>query len=177
MATHEHKALIIMDMWDAYHPGHDRFKNIIEQTVNRISKIVKSWQGPVVLACYDTVFDLQEGCWTNSNHLPWSSPHILLEMATNEKSMSLISWDKAQVAEFLAKHEVHELFYAGASFPGCIMSRDLGINNMREQFGCIVIIDCVINLSSSGYNEHEIIHDAYRHALTSKQRIVTSDTL
>jgi len=75
------KALIIIDMWDTYHPGHTRFQNILEQTVNRLSNVIKRWQGPVVLACYNTHKDLVTNQWQTTN-LPWSSPNLLLEITT-----------------------------------------------------------------------------------------------
>lgn len=174
MATLDN-ALIIIDMWDAYHPGHNRFQNVYEQTVNRVANVVKKWTGPVVLACYNTYWNAEYNDWEKPTHNPWSRPHILLEMAVNSKPLGLISWDKPEVIAHLVNNQVNELYYAGVSFPGCVQDRDLGINNMK--YNSNVIIDCVIDLTSTGYNEHEIIHDTYRYALSHKQRIVTSDTL
>jgi len=170
------KALIIIDMWDRYHPGHTRFQNILEQTVNRLSNVIKRWQGPVVLACYNTHKDLVTNQWQTTN-LPWTSPNLLLEITTNDHSNSIIDWDKDSVFEFLVKHNTTELVYAGASLPGCILDRPLGIKSMQQHFNCSVLIDCAINLTSTGYNEQEIIHDAYRFALNNNYNLYTSNNI
>ena len=111
MATPDN-ALIIIDMWDAYHPGHNRFQNVYEQTVNRVANVVKKWTGPVVLACYNTYWNAEYNDWEKPTHNPWSRPHILLEMAVNSKPLGLISWDKPEVIAHLVNNQVNELYYA-----------------------------------------------------------------
>lgn len=176
MVTPDKRALIIIDMWDTYHSGHTRFQSILEQTTNRLTNLIKRWQGPVVLACYDTHKDQSLNQWQKTN-LPWSSPNLLLEIATNDHPNGIIEWDKNSVFEFLVTHNTSELVYAGASLPGCILDRPLGIKSMQQHFNCSILIDCAINLTSTGYNEQEIIHDAYRYALKHNYNLYTSDSI
>ena len=176
MGTPDNNALIIIDMWDSYHPGHTRFQNILEQTVNRLTVLIKKWQGPVVLACYDTHQDLETKQWQKTN-LPWSGPNHLLELAVNDHHNGIIDWDKQRVFEFLSKNNITELVYAGASLPGCVLSRPLGLENMKHHFNCSILIDCTVDLTSTGYNEHEIIHDTYRFALNQNYKLHTSNAI
>ena len=48
------KALIIIDMWDKYHPGHDRFTSSFEQLALRLRWIMEKINIPIVVASYNT---------------------------------------------------------------------------------------------------------------------------
>lgn len=177
------QALLVMDMWDTYHGGHTRFQNIQEQTVSRITNVIKRFSGPVVLCCYQTTFDDNVGDWRqpdNSSHFPWTRPNIMLENAVRDKDKKgLISWDTDEVKNFLRSYNVNRLIYSGASYPGCVLWRPLGADNMKE-FNPVMLVDCLIHHLSTGYNEHEIIHDAYRYALNKNinpYEVITSDLL
>lgn len=179
METPEQHALIIIDLWDKYWPGYTRFQNILEQTENRLCSNLNRFQGPVVLSCYNTYKD------ENNNYIrphyhnePWTRPSLLLENCVlSHRYPNLVSWNYNEVYKFLEKNNVSSIIYAGASLPGCIENRDLGLLNMSSQFKCKLLIDCIVNLSSNGYNDYEIIHDAYRYALKLKYELITSDTL
>jgi hypothetical protein len=181
------KSLIIIDMWDKYHDGNTRFQNITEQTVNRLSGLIKRWHGPVVLACYTTFLDKDNpdewGKPEGSEVFPWKSPNIMLQQSVkghiNSGRNGLISWDTKEVLSFLNRCNTTDMFFAGASYPGCVNDRELGANSQAmAKFNNKIIIDCVINYLSIGYNDYEIIHDAYRHAIKHDlHRIVTSDHL
>ena len=93
------------------------------------------------------------------------------------KKGAQLEGSKEFAKEFLVKHNTTELVYAGASLPGCILDRPLGIKSMQQHFNCSVLIDCAINLTSTGYNEQEIIHDAYRFALNNNYNLYTSNNI
>lgn len=176
-------ALIIIDMWDQYHANHTRFQSITEQTVNRLVKLIKRWQGPVILTCYNTYRDTSNtaewGKPPGSEVFPWKGPDMLLQHCIENIEFGLVSWDTTEVLNFLDIHNVANIYFAGASYPGCVTERELGANSPKmSKFNNRIIIDCVVNYMSTGYNDYEIIHDAYRHAINhDSHRIVTSDTL
>lgn len=170
-------------MWDKYHDGNTRFQNITEQTVNRLSKLIQRWNGPVVLTCYNTYRDTKNpvewGKPPGSEVFPWKCPDVTLEHRVSLSKLGLVSWDTDEVLNFLDKHNTSDVYYAGASYPGCVTGRELGANSTKmSKYNNMIIVDCVINYLSTGYNDYEIIHDAYRHALNvDSHRIITSDRL
>ena len=181
------KALVIIDMWDKYHDNHTRFQNIMEQTVNRLSVLIKRWQGPIVLACYNTYIDEENtnewGKPKGSEVFPWTGPDAMLQNSIqghiNSGKNGLISWDTKEVLSFLDRCNTTDVYFAGASYPGCVKFRELGADSVKmSKYNNMIIIDCVVNQLSNGYNDYEIIHDAYRHALqVDPHRIITSDHL
>jgi len=178
METQEQHALIIIDLWDRYWPGYTRFQNIIEQTENRINKLLPGFKHPVILSSYNT-YKNELGKYVKQDITePWTRPSISVENCVlNHKYPNLISWNFDEVNDFLKKQNITTLIYAGASLPGCIENRELGLLNMSKEYKCKILIDCVIDFTSNGYNDYEIIHDAYRHAIKKNYELITSDTL
>ena len=85
--------------------------------------------------------------------------------------------NKDEVMNFLNMHNVTDLYFAGVSFPGCVEGRELGINNMKDNFNCHVVIDCVLNTLSTKYTEYDIIHDTYHNVLASGLSYIHSTEL
>lgn len=160
------QALVIIDMWDKYHSGYDYLKPYIQYTTTRIAKTLDKFNGPVILACYDT-----DG--TN----PWTAPHHLLQMKCADKNNRLISYNTTEIENFLEKFEIKHLYYAGASLPGCIENRPIGINSMKSRYNYSVVIDLVCNLATTLYNINDIIHESYRYAVTTAHPINFSEEL
>jgi hypothetical protein len=177
------KALIIIDMWDKYHPGHDRFTNLLEQLSLRLkSKMHKMDKIPIVVASYDTPIIFHGLIQKKSSETPWSTTNQtildgLRDYTDTEDPHYIVSWDKDEVVKFLNSHNVTDLYFAGASFPGCVRSRPLGIDNMKDNFNCHVIIDCVLNTLGIEYTEYDIIHDTYRNVFVSGLSYIHSDEL
>lgn len=177
------KALVIIDMWDKYHDNHTRFQNITEQTVNRLVGLIRRWYGPVILTCYNTYIDEENkeewGKPKGSEVFPWKGPDVMLQHSVQSSDLGLVSWDTKEVLSFLDRCNTTDIYFAGASYPGCVLNRELGADSpTMSKYTSRIIIDCVVNLLSHGYNDYEIIHDAYRHAIAHDlHRIVTSDRL
>jgi len=180
------KALIIIDMWDKYHSGQDRLTSPLEQLSlrlkNRMHKI-SLINIPIVVASYNTPNP------TPDSKNPWSTTNQtildgLVNYTNNEdqhknalNSNYLVSWDRDEVIKFLNSHNVTDLYFAGASFPGCVLSRPLGMWKMQSDFNCHVVIDCVLNTLSSKYTEYDIIHDTYHNVLASGLSYIHSTEL
>ena len=160
------KALIIIDMWDKYLPGHDRFTSSIEQLSLRLASLMTRINTPIVVASYNTPNE-------NPNYkFPYTTTNQTILNALEGFGITiseneLVSWDKDEVMKFLKSHDVTDLYFAGVSFPGCVRDRPLGINNMKDDFNCHVVVDCVLNTLSNKYTEYEIIHDTYHNILAS----------
>jgi len=160
------QALMIIDMWDKYHSGYDYLKPYIQHTVVRIAQTLERFEGPVVLACYDT-----------DGNNPWTAPHHLLEMQCQGRNDRLISYNTAEVVNFLEKSNTQHLYYAGASLPGCIENRPLGIQYMKASYNYSVVVDLICNLATKCYNTMDIIHESYRYAITTQYPVVFSESL
>ena len=162
------KALIIIDMWDKRHPGEDRFASSLEQSSLKLKMMMRRNKDyviniPIVVATYN----IPNGSNTNQTILSG------LDGSENE----LVSWDKDEVMKFLNSRGVTDLYFAGISFPGCIRSRPLGIDNMKDDFDCHVIIDCVLNTLGTAYTEYDIIHETYHNVLSSGLSYIYSTEL
>ncbi|MBC8408425.1 MAG: isochorismatase family protein [Rhodobacteraceae bacterium] len=177
------KALIIIDMWDKYLPGHDRFTSSLEQLSLRLASLMGRINSPIVVASYNTPNP------TPDSKNPWSTTNQtildgLVNYTNNEdqhknalNSNYLVSWDRDEVIKFLNSHNVTDLYFAGTSFPGCVLSRPLGMWKMQSDFNCHVVIDCVLNALSSKYTEYDIIHDTYHNVLASGLSYIHSTEL
>ena len=166
------KALIIIDMWDKYHPGHDRFTSSLEQLSVRLkSRMHKIDKIPIVVASYNTPNPNPDynSLWNTTNQ-------TILNGLLNHQH-HLVSWNKDEVMKFLNSHNVTDLYFAGISFPGCVRSRPLGIDNMKDNFNCHVVIDCVLNTLGHNYTEYDIIHDTYHNVLASGLSYIYSTEL
>tara|TARA_R110002074_G_scaffold385340_1_gene566395 strand:- start:145 stop:660 length:516 start_codon:yes stop_codon:yes gene_type:complete len=168
------KALIIIDMWDKYLPGHDRFTSSIEQLSLRLASLMIRINTPIVVATYDTPNE-------NPNYkTPWTNTNQTIIDALYGKPTpddNLVSWNKDEVMKFLNSHNVTDLYFAGISFPGCVQGRELGINNMKDNFNCHVVIDCVLNTGGVHYTEYNIIHDTYQQVFASELSYIHSKDL
>jgi nicotinamidase-related amidase len=175
------KALIIIDMWDKYHPGHDRFTSPLEQLALRLRWLMEKINIPIVVASYNTP-------QINPNYkAPWSTTNqTILDGLRNYtedprkkiiNSNDLVSWDKDEVMKFLNSHNVTDLYFAGVSFPGCVQARSLGMDNMKDNFNCHVVVDCVLNTLGPEYTEYDIIHDTYHHVFKSGLSYIHSSEL
>jgi len=167
------KALIVIDMWDKYLPGHDRFTSSLEQLSLRLASLIGRINVPIVVASYNTPNETPnyEYPWTDTNQT------IVNALYGRHPNDTLVSWNKDEVTNFLNLHHVTDLYFAGTSFPGCVQGRELGMNNMKDNFNCHVVIDCVLNTSGCHYTEYNIIHDTYQQVLTSELSYVHSTDL
>ncbi len=166
------KALIIIDMWDKYLPGHDRFTSSLEQLSLRLASLMGRINSPIVVASYNTPNEnpnYKYPCYTNQT--------IIDALPDHHPNDNLVSWNKDEVMNFLNLHHVTDLYFAGVSFPGCVQGRELGINNMKDNFNCHVVIDCVLNTQGHNYTEYDIIHDTYHQVLISELSYVHSTDL
>tara|TARA_B110001454_G_scaffold148654_1_gene138055 strand:+ start:385 stop:891 length:507 start_codon:yes stop_codon:yes gene_type:complete len=166
------KALIIIDMWDKYNPGHDRFASPLEQLSLRLMNLMLRINIPIVVASYGTPNDYPnyEDPWTTTNQ-------TILQGLRDHTGDNLLSWDKDEVINFLNLYNVTDLYFAGVSFPGCVRGRPLGMDNMKDDFNCHVVADCVLNLLGSGYTEYDIIHDTYHKVMFSGFSYINSSGL
>jgi hypothetical protein len=130
----------------------------------------------IVVTSYDTPNK-------NPNYdAPWGDTNktILLaleQLEQNDKIDSLVSLDKDEVMKFLTSRGVTDLYFAGVSFPGCIQGRPLGIDDMKNDFNCYLIADCVLDTLGNGYTEYDIIHDTYKEVFRSGIPYVHSEKL
>ena len=162
------KALIIIDMWDMYYPGIDRYDRLIEQLSLKLKKLMEQIDMPIVISSYTTP----------NYELPWTAVnHTITKGLENHTGDSLVSWYENDVIDFLNLHNITDLFFAGVSFPGCVQSRPLGIDAMKENFNCTIVADCVINLLGNEYTEHDIIHNTYTEIISSDYQYICSKDL
>ena len=163
------KALIIIDMWDKYHPGHDRLASPLEQLSLRLRWLMEEINIPIVVASYNTpnAYPTYDTPWSNTNQ-------TILDGLRDHTGDNLVSWDKDEVMKFLNSHNVTDLYFAGVSFPGCVQDRPLGMNNMKDNFNCHVVVDCVLNMASIKYTEYDIIHDTYHNVFKSELSYIHS---
>tara|TARA_R110002074_G_scaffold27709_4_gene80285 strand:+ start:121 stop:756 length:636 start_codon:yes stop_codon:yes gene_type:complete len=162
------KAVIIIDMWDSYPKGNNRYDNLVEQIMLKLFKFILNDTGiPVILACHETY--RKDGIWLDTGQA-WTSPNNTIWEATERYEHGLVSWNEKEIIEFLKLHEVTDLYYAGVSYPGCIEGRPVGINNMSDKFFCHVIADCVLNMCGTGYTESEILEETYYYLLNNKRK-------
>ena len=166
------KALIIIDMWDKYHPGHDRFTSSLEQLSLRMASLMDRINIPIVVASYNAPDENPnyEDPWSNTNR-------TIIDSFQRHTGDNLFSCHEDEVMKFLNSHNVTDLYFAGISFPGCVQGREVGINNMKDNFNCHVVIDCVLNTQGHNYTEYDIIHDTYHQVLTSGLSYIHSTDL
>lgn len=161
------QAIVIIDTWDNYLPGHNYLTPVIEYNITRICKVLDRYCGPVVLACYDL----------DATDKPWKACHHLVEHYVRSIDSHIITCNEQEVNKFLVNHNVNTLNYMGFSLPGCIENRSLGIKNMQENYQCNVVIDCTVNLLSPYYTHADILHETYRYAVTSNYNVVFGEHL
>lgn len=161
------QAIIIIDTWDNYLPGHNFLAPVMEYNMTRICATVRRFTGPVVLACYDL----------GAGSHPWQACHHLVEHHVRSMKHHMVSSDTEEVTEFLESHNVNTLNYMGFSLPGCIEYRPLGIKQMQDSYKCNVVIDCTVNLLSTNFTHPDILHSTYRYAITSNYNVVFGEHL
>lgn len=159
-------ALLIIDVWDQYHPGYDYLKTPMQHVITRIASVVEKFHGPVVMASYQT---------PNDGDFPWQAPHHLVKMKVDGHHNSIISWDTDIVNNFLRTNNVDRVNYVGFSIPGCIENRPLGINNIGYKYR--IVGDCVLNLTSCSTDPIDITHDTYRYIMDNKYPMIHSGWL
>ena len=171
-------------MWDKYHSGNDRFTSLLEQMSLRLkSRMYKIDKIPIVVASYNTPNPTPDSTnpWSTTNQTILDGLRDYTDTEDPRKKIMnpnyIVSWDKDEVVKFLNSHNVTDLYFAGTSFPGCVRSRPLGIDNMKDNFNCHVIIDCVLNTLSIKYTEYDIIHDTYHNVLASGLSYIHSSEL
>jgi len=163
------KALIIIDMWNSFPKGNNRYDSLVEQIMLKLFKFIlnEDTEIPVILACHETY--RKDNIWVDTGQ-EWKSPNNTLWEATERYEHGLVSWDKKEIDEFLKLHEITDLYYAGVSYPGCVEDRPVGINNMNGKFFCHIIADCVLNMCGTGYTDAEIIEETYYYLLGNNKR-------
>ena len=172
------KALIIIDMWDKYHPGHDRFTSSLEQLSLRLNDLIKRTSLSIVVASHNTSNSGRDFRSLKDFGTPWSTTNqTILQGLHDHTGDNLVSWDRDEVMKFLNLHKVQDLYFAGVSFPGCIQHRPLGMLKMQNSFNCHVVIDCVLNTLGPKYTEYDIIHDTYHTVLISGLSYIHSSEL
>ena len=164
-------AIMIIDTWDKYYPGLSFLQTPMERTVLRISKVLQRWQGPIVLAAYQTELPPDQAV-----NFPWKHPHHLIQTAVSRRDNTITSWNTDEVNVYLKNNNVNHLYYTGFSIPGCIEHRELGIHNMTAAgYKCEVVVDCCLNLMSHNMDEADIIHETYKYSITSGYKICFGD--
>ncbi len=159
------KALIIIDMWNSFPKGNNRYDILVEQIMLKLFKfILEDPNIPIILACYETY--RKDNIWVDTGQ-EWKSPNNTLWEATERHEHGLVSWDEKEIDEFLKLHEITDLYYAGVSYPGCVENRPVGIKNMNGKFFCHIIADCVLNMYGTGYTDAEIIEETYYYLLSN----------
>ncbi len=171
--THPKFGIVIIDVWNGYHPHHGFMLDLIEHYVCTIGEMLDQLKDaknplvdiPIVLSCGKT-----DKWATGPHHMIW---HRCMP-GTNHR---IVSNQQAEIINLLNSHNVSTVYFCGLSLPGCIDDRPVGLKAMREYFNVSVIADCTLDLFSPYKNPFDRINSMYRYMRRMEYSYVFSKDL
>ena len=152
-------AILIIDTWDDYHVQHDFMKDLMQKYICKIASLLDHTLGPpnlpVVLACYAPPAPAKGG-----HHM---IAHRCSENDRRDNSDRITSINTQEILDFLRKRKITTIAYAGFSLPGCIETRAVGLEKMRNEFKCKIIADCTLDMYNSHYDQYDRLNELYRY--------------
>ena len=157
-------ALLIIDAWPSGTIDNGLIKNVYEEMIQRMRNLINQLPAEFVIV----VASHEENTHKNLlDALPWwrwgkmqsDDPRVYV---SNRKDSYEVQME--QILGHLKKWNVQNIFYAGKSLPGCVVSRGVGLENL-EGFNKHIVVDCVLRANSLEYTEMGVIYDSVYRAI------------
>tara|TARA_R110000868_G_C10729151_1_gene751443 strand:- start:81 stop:611 length:531 start_codon:yes stop_codon:yes gene_type:complete len=154
-------AIVIIDTWNADMIANKSLIDVYEQMIQRIQKMILQLPSNCVAIIADYESDGRI-----------LHPNIESLMSSNEhiSKKCLRSTNRDEVLTYLDERKIEKLYYMGASMPGCVTDRPVGLKNMPEYFTKSIVIDATMKMTSLETNLIDVIHDSYHSSIGMAKR-------
>lgn len=140
------KAMIVIDAWDSRQVSNSFFQSAHEEMIQNIRRVMQI---------------LPYAVFANYNSERYA-PHPNLEQGPwSDTDRCCFSIDHDHVVTWLNQRGVTDLYFAGASMPGCVDNRPLGLRHIGE-YRKHIIMDCVLHTTSLHPTVLGMTHDTYQ---------------
>lgn len=157
----ENYAIVVIDVWDTNHIPNKNLISMYEQMCQRICNLIQSLpnkhQNRVLVSKYNI-----ETC----------SIHPNLESVIYDYDKKkyykycLYTDDQSEAIQWLNDNNIKKLYYTGASMPGCVTDRPLGLKNIPDSFDKAIVLDAVsFNNDFEHHSDWAVLHKMYQHSI------------
>ena len=157
-------ALLIIDAWPSETIDNGLVKNVYEEMIQRMRNLINQLPTDFVIVVASHEGHTHKNLLDALPYWRWGrmesdDPRVFVSNCRDGNEIQI-----EQILDHLKRWNVDNVFYAGKSLPGCVVSRGVGLENLHG-FNKSIIVDCVLKANSFEYTEIGTVYDSVWRAI------------